>query len=342
MAFKDLTNEPHVELLQRSLDRGRLGHAYLLEGETMETLEIVARTLAKTLNCRNPVQVSRGGMPVDCCDSCPPCRHTDLETHPDVHWLRPESKSRVIRTEQIRELLDVVHLKPSEDGYKVAVLVGADRLNTQAANIFLKTLEEPPQRSVLLLLTTEPQRLLETIVSRCLRLRFGIGAVPAISAENLTWLDAFSQMAASEENSLIGRYRLLGLLLKRLAETKAALERDLEDRSPLRQHEEIEKSLKEKWESELAAAIESEYRHQRMELLRLLQQWLRDLWLRTIQGDPALLRFGNLPGVAELARRINPRQAMDNLSAIEQVQRLLHTNVQEALALEVCLLKLRL
>lgn len=342
MAFKDLTNEPHAALLQRSLERGRLGHAYLLEGEEMGTLEDVARTLAKTLNCKNPVQAGAGQHPVDCCDTCSTCRHTDQETHPDIHWLRPESKSRVIRAEQMRDLLGVVNLKPTEDGYKVAVLAGADRLNTQAANIFLKTLEEPPQRSVMLLLSTEPQRLLDTIISRCLRLRFGAGAAPKISPEDQAWLEEFSRLAAAEESSLIGRYRLLGLLLKRLGEKRILAEQDLEDRSPLRQHDDIEKALKDKWESELKASIEAEYRHQRMELLRLLQQWLRDIWLATLQTDTSLLSFPTLAGTAELAKRITTRQAMNNLSILEQAQRLLHTNVQEALALEVSLLKLDL
>lgn len=342
MAFKNLTHEPHAALLQRSLERGRLGHAYLLEGDDIDTLEGVARNLAKTLNCRNPIEAGEGNHAVDCCDACPPCQHTDQETHPDIHWLRPESKSRVIKAEQIRNLLDVVHLKPNEDGYKVAVLVGADRLNTQAANIFLKTLEEPPQRSVMLLLSTQPQRLLETILSRCLRLRFGAGSAPSVSPEDQAWLEEFSQLAASEESSLIGLYRLLGLLLKRLAVKKEAAQEALEERSPLQQHDDIEKSLKDKWESELKAAIEAEYRHQRMELLGLVQQWLRDVWLGTLQMDSSLLMRPDLPGMRDLTNRLTPRQALNNLGIIEQAQRLLHTNVQEALALEVCLLKLKL
>jgi DNA polymerase-3 subunit delta' len=343
MAFKHLQQEPHIALLQRSLARGRLGHAYLLEGGEMDTLETVARTLAKTLNCATPVRARDNGDPaVDCCDTCAPCVTTDRDTHPDIHWLRPESKSRVIRAEQVRALLDVMHLKPNEDGYKVAVLAGADRLNTQAANIFLKTLEEPPQRSVMLLLSTEPQRLLETLVSRCLRLRFGAGTPPQTPAEDREWLAEFSQLAASEEQSLIGRYRLLGLILKRLTEKRRRVEEELEERSPLRQHTDIEKALKEKWESELAAGVEAEYRHQRMALLRLLQQWLRDVWLRTLQTDTTLLTFPDLAGTREVATRSTTRQALNNLDSLEQLQRLLHTNVQEALALEVCLLKLDL
>ena len=308
----------------------------------MGQLESIARTLAKTLNCANPAQAGQERHPVDCCDSCAPCRNTDQETHPDIHWLRPESKSRVIRAEQMRDLLDVMHLKPNEDGYKVAVLAGADRLNTQAANIFLKTLEEPPQRSVMLLLSTEPQRLLETIVSRCLRLRFGAGTAPTISPEDDAWIGEFGQLAAAEESSLIGRYRLLALLLKRLGEKKAVVQEDLEERSPLQQHHDLEKSLKDRWESELAAGIEAEYRHQRTDLLRLLQQWLRDIWLGTLQADRSLLTFPDRAGTVELAQRITTRQALDNLGVIEQVQRLLHSNVQEALALEVSLLKLDL
>jgi len=342
MAFTALSHEPHAALLQRSLERGRLGHAYLLEGDEMGTLEIVARTLAKTLNCRNPVLLGSGRHAVDCCDRCPTCRHTDQDTHPDIHWLRPESKSRVIRAEQMRDLLEVVHLKSNEDGYKVAVLAGADRLNTQAANIFLKTLEEPPPRSVMLLLSTEPQRLLETIISRCLRLRFGTGSGPGISPEDAAWLENFSRLAAAEEDSLIGRYRLLGLLLTRLGEKKEAVQEALEQHSPLQQHDDIEKSLRERWESELAAGVESGYRHQRQELLRLVQRWLRDIWLSAQGIDPALLFFPNLSGLTSIASRLSPRQALDNLAIVEQSQRLLHTNVQEALALEVCLLKLHL
>ena len=132
------------------------------------------------------------------------------------------------------------------------------------------------------------------------------------------------------------------MLLKRLAEKKAATEQDLEERSPLQQHDEIDKPLREKWEAELAAGIESEYRHQRVDLLRLVQQWLRDIWLRTLRADSHLLTFPNLAGMEAMAARLTTRQAIHNLDALEQVQRLLHTNVQEALALEVCLLKLDL
>ena len=74
------------------------------------------------------------------------CRKIDHETHADIHWARPESKSRVITVEQMRDLMQQIQLKPTEAEYKVTIIAGADRLNPQAANAFLKTLEEPPAK----------------------------------------------------------------------------------------------------------------------------------------------------------------------------------------------------
>ena len=352
MALKDFSKQTQgVELLQRSLARGRLGHAYLFAGDQLEELESLARTLAKTLNCRNPVKT--GGVTTDCCDACLSCREIDHDTHADVHWARPESKSRIITVEQTRELMREIQLKPTGAEYKVAIIAGADRLNVQAANAFLKTLEEPPGKSVLILLTTEPQRILETILSRCLRLNFFGEGARLLDPAQTEWLVHFGALAANEQKSLLGRYRLLDALLQRLGEIRARVEEALTARSPLQQHDEIEKDLREKWEDELTAAIEAEYRRQRAEALLLVQWWLRDVWLSTLRSSTAtedgrtlaaggsLLKFPEISGAEAVARRITPKQALENLQILEQTQRLLHTNVQEALALEVSLLKLR-
>src|SRR6185436_11280409 len=109
-----------VNLLQRSLERGRLGHAYLFSGADLADLEAVARTLAKTLNCENPPRSSASGLALDCCDTCLSCRKIDSENHPDVLWVRPESKLRVITIDQMRELMQTVHLKPTQATFKVA------------------------------------------------------------------------------------------------------------------------------------------------------------------------------------------------------------------------------
>jgi hypothetical protein len=183
---------------------------------------------------------------------------------------------------------------------------------------------------------------LETILSRCLRLNFASDTARALSAEQSYWLQQFSSAAAAEQKSLFGRYRLLDSLLQRLGAIRAQVDETMSARSPLEKHRDVEKDLREKWEDELTAAIEAEYRRQRAEVLLLLQWWLRDVWLHTLAAGEQLLHLPQIAGADEVARRINPRQAQENLSVLDQTQRLLHSNVQEALALEVGLLKLQL
>ncbi len=343
MAFKDFQErEQGVQLLQRSLARGRLAHAYLFTGHQLDELEALARTLAKTLNCQQPVRSRPEAPATDCCDACLSCRKIDGENHGDVQWVRPESRSRIITIEQIRDLSRQVNLKPNEAEFKVAVVVAADRLKTEAANAFLKTLEEPPPKSVLVLLTTDPSRLLETILSRCLRLNFGGAGAQQLDAAQLAWLAQFSDLAADETKSLLSRYRLMDALLRRLAELKTEVEKRLSERSPLQRYEDADKDLRERWEDELTAAIEADYRRRRGELLLSVQWWLRDIWLLCLHAGPASLSFPQLAGSARVAQRLSPQQALENLGTLEQIQRFLHTNVQESLALEVGLLKLHL
>jgi DNA polymerase III subunit delta' len=341
MAFTDFPEQAQgVTLLQRSLQRGRLGHAYLFSGAEIEPLELLAQTLAKTLNCQRPVRAD--GVAVDCCDDCANCRKISGGTHADVHWVRPESKSRIVSVEQMRELMRELQLKSGEAEFKVAVIVAADRLNTQAANAFLKTLEEPPAKSVLILLSIEPQRLLETILSRCLRLNFAGEGARKWDATLLDWLAKFSELAGAEQKSLLGRYQLMDVLAQRLAEMRARVEEELSARSQLEKYDDVEKDLRERWEDELKAAIEAEYRRQRTELLLLVQWWLRDVWLHTLASGREFLNFPQIAGAERVALRLKPHQAMENLRVVEQTQRLLYTNVQEALALEVGLLKLHM
>jgi DNA polymerase III subunit delta' len=341
MSFAAFTDKDDaVELLQRSLARQRLGHAYLFSGDDLDRLELVARTLAKTLNCEQ-----RGGLfgdGPDCCDQCLSCRKIESCNHPDVQWIRPESKSRVITIDQMRELMHTVYLKPTEAEYKVAVIVAADRLNAQAANAFLKTLEEPPSRSVLVLLTTECSRILETILSRCLRLNFSSSGDRFQDEEFQAWLRSFAEAAVSSGGTVLSRFQLLSVLLGRLAATKERVEAELTARSPLEKYDDIDPKLREKWEDELTAAVEAEYRRQRADLLTGLEFWLRDVWLTNLGAD-GLLSF---PALSEATRavagRINSVQAEANIRVVERLLRQLQSNVQEALALEVSLLQLKL
>src|SRR6266478_3103861 len=166
MPFNDLQEQrPVAEQLHRSLQRGRLAHAYLFSGPRGSGKEAMARTLAKALNCSEADH--------DSCDRCDSCRRVDEGIHPDVYWVRPESKSRRIQIDQVREFMKSVNLCSSMGGVKVGIIVDADCMGEEASNAFLKTLEEPPAQTIIILLTTQPQRLLPTILSRCLRISFG-------------------------------------------------------------------------------------------------------------------------------------------------------------------------
>ena len=237
----------------------------------------------------------------------------------------------------------------------MAFLVAADRLNVAAANSFLKTLEEPTPKSILILLTIDAQQVLETLVSRCLRLNFAGENQRPLAPDQMAWLTAFSQMAAAPQKSLLGRYRLMDVLLKKLNQLRETIEEALTARSPLQRYKDVEKTLAEKWEDELKAAIEAEYRRQRAELLLVLEWWLRDVWVETARatengtqrpergGRPdELLTFPQLSWTQQVAQRVSRQAAVENLQIMEQLQRWLNTNVQEALALEVGLLILQL
>ena len=329
-----------TRLLERSLERNRLAHAYLFSGDSLEELEVMARTLARAVNCASAR--SAGKRSLHSCGQCDPCQRIEQGVHPDILWVRPESKSRVITMDQMRDLMREVHLKPTAAEFKVSVVVAADRLNPQAGNAFLKTLEEPPADSVLILLTTEPQRILETVLSRCLRLSFG-GEGARTRAKHAAWLAGFSELAARSGPGLMARYQLLGLVLKKLGEQRADIEKSLAARSPLEQYDDLDPDTREKLEGELEAAVESEYRHQRADVLGALDWWLRDIWLHTLKAGGGMLCFPDLKAAAAtVAARISPAEAMRNLELMDRLQRQLNTNVQEALALEVGLLKLKL
>jgi DNA polymerase III subunit delta' len=148
------------------LQRGRLGHAYLFVGPSGVGKKLFATEFAKALVCE------RAGGKFDACDQCPACSQVAAGTHPDVIFAaRPEDKND-FPIDDIREVTKKLYLKAARGGYKVAIIDDADDFNDASANCFLKTLEEPPPKSVLILLATDPERQLSTIVSRCQIVRF--------------------------------------------------------------------------------------------------------------------------------------------------------------------------
>jgi DNA polymerase-3 subunit delta' len=169
-----LVGTPAVAVIERALERQRLAHSLLLHGDDHDTLVAIAHAIADRL-LNGPDAAARFS-PAE---------------HPDCFNLRPAGKMRLIGAEPMRELIGKVQVSPAVAPRKVAILHEADRLNLAAANIFLKTLEEPPPHTTLLLLTTRPYALLPTIRSRVLHFRFPAAATLVTAAGWPAWLDDY-------------------------------------------------------------------------------------------------------------------------------------------------------
>lgn len=169
MSLRDVVGQDSaLRMLLGARARGRVPAAYLFAGEQGIGKRFTALNFAKALNCQNPVD---RGFP-DACEECPSCLKVNAGTHPDVTVIELEPGSDQIKVEQIRKLEEALAFKPYEAGTKVAVVDDAEAMNINAANAFLKTLEEPSPESLIILVSSSPDRLPETVRSRCSRVNF--------------------------------------------------------------------------------------------------------------------------------------------------------------------------
>lgn len=196
-----LAGSPGVVVLERAIAQHRLAHSLLLQGEELNTLLAVEKAIADRLL------------------SDPASGSFAPTQHPDHHLLRPAGKMRQISADATRNLIAKIQVTPTVGQRKVAAIVEADRMNTAAANIFLKTLEEPPPDTTLLLLTTRPYALLPTIRSRVLCFRFpqvaesvSIYGWHEWKQDYQTWLARLVQGVADKRaaaDQVIGAYGLI-------------------------------------------------------------------------------------------------------------------------------------
>jgi len=163
MSFKEIINQDHaVRFLSASFGQGRLAGAYLFLGPQGAGREKTAQEFAKLINCQTPSD--------DCCDECHACRAITDNKHVDVRWVRPINNT--ITIDQVRELQHAIYLRPYELLRKVFVICDAQCLNEEASNALLKTLEEPPESAVLILIALQTTAVLDTISSRCQKVVF--------------------------------------------------------------------------------------------------------------------------------------------------------------------------
>ncbi|MFN3966874.1 MAG: DNA polymerase III subunit delta' [Endomicrobiia bacterium] len=175
MSFNDIIGqEKQISLLKKQILSGRIPHSYLFIGSSGVGKKMTAIEIAKFLNCKDSKD--------DSCGECPSCIKIEKGIHPDVHIIDFEwqalfleesiEKQTQIKIDSIRELQREISLRPSEGRWKIFIIDNAEKLSREASNCLLKTLEEPPENSILILLTTIKDVLPQTVISRCQCVQF--------------------------------------------------------------------------------------------------------------------------------------------------------------------------
>ncbi|MCR5153401.1 MAG: DNA polymerase III subunit delta [Lachnospiraceae bacterium] len=162
MYFSDIIGQEHiVSHLQKAIKAGKVSHAYIIQGDEGSGKRMLAATLAATLLCEE------GG--TEPCGICPSCKRAFTRNNPDIRYVVHEKAA--ISVKEVREqLVNDVMVKPYSGRYKVYIIDEAEKMNEAAQNAILKTIEEPPEYVVIMLLTVNSKLFLQTILSRCVLL----------------------------------------------------------------------------------------------------------------------------------------------------------------------------
>ena len=371
MALRDVVGqETAVAVLQRAIRHGRITHAYLFAGPPNVGKTLTAVEFAQAINCLEPPAEA------DNCGRCAECAAIARGNHPDFRLVRPSVRAESqeegtparlgaeldgaeIRTEAIADLMTQASLCRARGRRKVLVVSGADAMNDTAANRLLKTLEEPPVDTTLVLTAASPSLLLPTIVSRCQLVRFG--PVPSRQAEEALRA-AFPDTAADEVRAVValsgGRYgwarRMLASPQVRQVRTGLLrLAAQLPSAPPvgcLKLAEVLVEAAEQWWtatvEGEDAAKLLVQARDRVLRttmspVLDVLQTWYRDLALGPDTAPPDLLvNADHRDALHEAARLMSPNAARQACAEIAATRHALAGNANLTLALEVLLARL--
>ncbi len=312
-----------LEHLSRAHKQNRLAHAYLISGPPNSGKREVAARLAGLIHRTRPEDV--------------------FSTRArEIFLAEPESKSRRIVIEQIRELEHALQMRATDGRRKIAIISDADRLQPQAANAFLKTLEEPPDNSLLLLLTALPELLPETIVSRCIPISLvpgqGAGELPQKSelVELLRGVAREKKWEVQHAYRLVqGMQQLLGVIREEIKfqnenalKEEEARYRNSTDGAWLNEREDYYKAL-----------TESLYIERRGALIETLFEWWSDV-LRASTG----IEHRDLPAAkketASLAKCFTATEILRRIRRLEELRDNLGRNIQETLAMETAFLEI--
>ncbi len=331
--------DAEVLALERSLVAGRPAHGYLFVGPPRSGKATLARHLAQALNC---TARSESGAP---CGECRSCRHIEAGKHPDVELIGPgglcddsthdhsKDNSKDIKICQVRSLERRLSLSPFEGAYRVVIIDPADALNAYAADAFLKTLEEPPDQVVLILLTAKEDALRETVRSRLRRVLVRPAAVPLLE-------EALAERGADPVRAaLVARLSrgCTGWALHAVEDTKLLDERArlLDELAALGSGGRFERFA-------FAADLATRWSRDRAAVLAVLltwTEWWRDLTLSAAGSEGGILNVDRIEEIRAAARGLRVADAAAFVQALRDARGQLEENASARLALEVLMLR---
>lgn len=329
MPFRDVIGHDRAKsLLQAALLHERVAHAYLFHGERGIGKRLTALRFAQAINCETVPAAE-----ADSCSLCRSCLQIEARTHPDLLIIEPDAEQAnpQIKIEQIRDIEQHVMYRPLVGSRKVCIIDDADRLTIGAANALLKTLEEPPDHSLFLLVSSRPFALPATIRSRCQLLRFASPARMQVEAALILRRElppADARFLAVLCEGRIGE--ALQLDVHSARETQGELSRLMS--APMLQSA----------SSVLAAAETLAKQEHPAGTLAWLRRWLRDVLLVRVGGeDDSLLNIERLPALRTLADRLSAEILVELLTELESLEQQANRNLNLQLALETIFLRLR-
>lgn len=316
-----LGQERVVDALRRSIAANRVAHAYLFEGPNGCGRRTTALALVQALFCAAPVAG-------DACGACPSCRKLAAGHHPDLHLLEPLPDKRDIVIDQVRELQQVLSLRPYEASRKACLIHPAERMTVGAANSLLKTLEEPPGHAVIILLASQSDLLLPTVRSRCQHLRFSPlddQTVAAVLKAHGMDLELAAKLAPLAEGSL---ERAQDIDLEEDARRRSALLAILQAATPGRIATIFDAGEK------LAGN-----REETTALFDLLLSLIRDLLLLCTGSESGVVNHPLLEQLTVEAARFTPASMLEALELALETRHAVQGNVNPKLALDRFLLR---